>query len=401
MKTVDLIPLILLELNGGDKYGLEITKNIETRSAGRIVIKQPTLYTILKKLEKSKFISSYWLDSDIGGKRHYYKLTENGKQQAQTLPNYNVVLENILASEEEEPIDQPVEEKTEQQKKSAEILFSPVEEQAEQTEQVSIMDLIAVEQKESILPTQEVFDLNNIDNTTEADINQRNTSILKSESENKQEKFANNTSVSSFASKKEALISDEYKDQLKSIYSSTNSKFDSAEVVATNPDYSNIKYVDYYDFKQNPSYIKSKRTAKLLSTRMLITCCYMLFMLIATSFSVKFASDASVYYIALICGILCLVFYPILFALNQQNWHLKWEDKPYKFNIKRSIIVSTAVFVVALIVTVVLNLTLAKLKFSAMFAGKNFANFYTPILIALAAYVDTLAGLILMRKISK
>ena len=57
MKTADLIPFILLELNDCDKYGFELTKNIETKSGGQIVIKQPTLYTLLKKLEKSKFIA--------------------------------------------------------------------------------------------------------------------------------------------------------------------------------------------------------------------------------------------------------------------------------------------------------------------------------------------------------
>ena len=71
MKTADLIPLILIELAGGDKYGFELTKAIEDKSNQQIQIKQPTLYTVLKKLEKSKFISSYWEDSEIGGKRHY------------------------------------------------------------------------------------------------------------------------------------------------------------------------------------------------------------------------------------------------------------------------------------------------------------------------------------------
>ena len=57
MKTAFLIPLILLELNESDKYGIELTKSIETRSEGKIIIKQPTLYTILKKLEKFEKIS--------------------------------------------------------------------------------------------------------------------------------------------------------------------------------------------------------------------------------------------------------------------------------------------------------------------------------------------------------
>ena len=95
MKTADLIPFILLELNDGDKYGFELSKNIETRLGGQIEIKQPTLYTVLKKLEKSKFISSYWQDSEIGGKRHYYKLTSNGKSQVATLPSYDFLTENL------------------------------------------------------------------------------------------------------------------------------------------------------------------------------------------------------------------------------------------------------------------------------------------------------------------
>lgn len=86
MKTTDLIPIILYQLIDGDKYGYEIIKQIEDVSNGAIVIKQPTLYSVLKKLEQGKFISSYWQDSEIGGKRHYYKLTDNGKSQLSTYP---------------------------------------------------------------------------------------------------------------------------------------------------------------------------------------------------------------------------------------------------------------------------------------------------------------------------
>ncbi len=96
MKTTDLILLILLELNECDKYGLELTKSIETKTQGKISIKQPTLYTILKKLEKSKFITSYWQDSEIGGKRHYYKLTENGRMQVSTLPSFDALAASII-----------------------------------------------------------------------------------------------------------------------------------------------------------------------------------------------------------------------------------------------------------------------------------------------------------------
>ena len=73
--------IILKTLASGDKYGYEIIKEIETRSNGTYELKQPTLYSCLKRLESQGFISAYWVNSDIGGKRHYYKLTELGRAE--------------------------------------------------------------------------------------------------------------------------------------------------------------------------------------------------------------------------------------------------------------------------------------------------------------------------------
>ena len=72
--------IILKTMLDGDKYGLDIIKEVEARSNGTYELKQPTLYSCLKRLENQELISSYWLDSDIGGKRHYYKLTDKGRE---------------------------------------------------------------------------------------------------------------------------------------------------------------------------------------------------------------------------------------------------------------------------------------------------------------------------------
>ncbi len=72
--------IILKVLSEGDKYGYEICKDVEEKSGGTYELKQPTLYSCLKRLESQGLISSYWEDSDIGGKRHYYKLTDEGKE---------------------------------------------------------------------------------------------------------------------------------------------------------------------------------------------------------------------------------------------------------------------------------------------------------------------------------
>lgn len=95
MKTTDLIPIILYQLVDGDKYGYEIIKQIQEKTNNQIEIRQPTLYGILRKLEQNKFILSYWKDSEIGGKRHYYSLTDNGKSQLDTYPALDVLIKDI------------------------------------------------------------------------------------------------------------------------------------------------------------------------------------------------------------------------------------------------------------------------------------------------------------------
>ena len=72
--------IIITALSSGDKYGYEICKEIERLSNGVLILKQPSLYSSLRRMEEQDLISSYWQDSDIGGKRHYYSLTEKGKE---------------------------------------------------------------------------------------------------------------------------------------------------------------------------------------------------------------------------------------------------------------------------------------------------------------------------------
>lgn len=72
--------IILKTMVDGDMYGLDIIREVENKSNGTYELKQPTLYSCLKRLETQELISSYWLDSEIGGRRHYYKLTEKGQE---------------------------------------------------------------------------------------------------------------------------------------------------------------------------------------------------------------------------------------------------------------------------------------------------------------------------------
>lgn len=72
--------IILRALYDGDKYGYEIISEIERKSHGQYTLKQPSLYSALKRLENEGYITSYWGGSVSGGRRKYFSLTDAGKK---------------------------------------------------------------------------------------------------------------------------------------------------------------------------------------------------------------------------------------------------------------------------------------------------------------------------------
>lgn len=74
--------IILRALYERDKYGYEIMDDIEAKSHGQYSLKQPTLYSALKRLENQGYIKAYWKTDEVsnGGRRKYFTLTESGKE---------------------------------------------------------------------------------------------------------------------------------------------------------------------------------------------------------------------------------------------------------------------------------------------------------------------------------
>ena len=72
--------LILAILESEDSYGYEISQTIKLIAN----IKESTLYPILKKLEKNRYLITYSQEYQ-GRKRKYYSLTPNGREQLSTL----------------------------------------------------------------------------------------------------------------------------------------------------------------------------------------------------------------------------------------------------------------------------------------------------------------------------
>ena len=70
--------IVLRTLADGDSYGYEILKDIATASHGEYEMKEPSLYTSLKRLEGQGNVESYWGNETQGARRKYYRITDAG-----------------------------------------------------------------------------------------------------------------------------------------------------------------------------------------------------------------------------------------------------------------------------------------------------------------------------------
>ena len=70
---------IMRFLSQGDSYGYDVHKAISNATEGVYEIKQPTLYSCLKRLEKQGYITSYDGETSNGAQRKYYSLTDKGR----------------------------------------------------------------------------------------------------------------------------------------------------------------------------------------------------------------------------------------------------------------------------------------------------------------------------------
>ena len=79
--SLDVLLLTLLER--GPMYGYQIVKEVRTRSAEVIDLKEGTLYPALHRLERQELIEGFWQPRDAGADRRYYRLTARGLEAAQ------------------------------------------------------------------------------------------------------------------------------------------------------------------------------------------------------------------------------------------------------------------------------------------------------------------------------
>lgn len=88
--------IILKILQKGDNYGYEIMKAVSIQSDGEYELKEPSLYTSLKRLEKQGDIESYWGDESQGGRRKYYHITQRGEESYETAVEQWILAQRVI-----------------------------------------------------------------------------------------------------------------------------------------------------------------------------------------------------------------------------------------------------------------------------------------------------------------
>ena len=82
---------VLRYLSSKSSYGYEIITNISEYA----VISESTLYTILYRLEKNQYLTTYREEHE-GRLRKYYKITNKGKKKLNEFKGENIKMQQIL-----------------------------------------------------------------------------------------------------------------------------------------------------------------------------------------------------------------------------------------------------------------------------------------------------------------
>ena len=61
--------------------GTILLKDVASTSQGDYEMKEPSLYTSLKRLEGQGFVESYWGNESQGARRKYYRITTGGRTE--------------------------------------------------------------------------------------------------------------------------------------------------------------------------------------------------------------------------------------------------------------------------------------------------------------------------------
>ncbi|MBR1747788.1 MAG: PadR family transcriptional regulator, partial [Clostridia bacterium] len=93
---------VLKAISDSDGYGYDILNYIHDKTEGHYEMKQSSVYSVLKRLEKQGYIYSFTNDETNGAKRRYYALTDQGKtlleEQEKEWAYTRTLLDNLVSN---------------------------------------------------------------------------------------------------------------------------------------------------------------------------------------------------------------------------------------------------------------------------------------------------------------
>ena len=69
---------VLAVLREGESYAFDIVRVLA--NAGELVTSEGTIYPLLARLRRDRFVTTSWRESDAGPPRRYYRITDRGRQ---------------------------------------------------------------------------------------------------------------------------------------------------------------------------------------------------------------------------------------------------------------------------------------------------------------------------------
>ncbi len=90
-------PIILAILSRGKDYGYNIIQRVKNISGGSIEWSDGMLYPVMQRMELDRLISSEWISVDGGRPRHYYRITDDGRQALEAeLSSWQKILNTMI-----------------------------------------------------------------------------------------------------------------------------------------------------------------------------------------------------------------------------------------------------------------------------------------------------------------
>jgi transcriptional regulator len=72
--------LILDVLSRGANYGYQVAQTVLVQSREYFDLKEGSLYPALHRMERQRLLQSYWVETEEGRRRKYYRITALGQE---------------------------------------------------------------------------------------------------------------------------------------------------------------------------------------------------------------------------------------------------------------------------------------------------------------------------------